>query len=143
MPMASISGFVPAFIGGIFWKRATKTGALASMVVGTAVFCFTNWGMDRQLLQGIHPGVCGLVFGTLSFFAGSYAKEISAKEKERAEALRTERRGKDSALAYGGTGLKKDGFSIRGHHGKVFQRFHIGNNGCPQPVQLSFFPNHP
>ena len=78
---------VPAFIGGIFWKRATKTGALASMVVGTAVFCCTNWGMDRQLLQGIHPGICGLVFGTVSFFAGSFAKGISAEEKERAEAV--------------------------------------------------------
>jgi SSS family solute:Na+ symporter len=32
--------FLPAFVGGLFFKRMTKAGAIASMVVGAAVTLF-------------------------------------------------------------------------------------------------------
>jgi SSS family solute:Na+ symporter len=32
--------FLPAFIGGLFWRRATRAGALASMIVGMLVSLF-------------------------------------------------------------------------------------------------------
>ena len=32
--------FLPAYIGGLFWRRATRTGALASMLVGMGVSVF-------------------------------------------------------------------------------------------------------
>ncbi len=34
------SAFLPAFVGGLFWKRMTKAGAIASMVVGFLVTAF-------------------------------------------------------------------------------------------------------
>lgn len=34
------SAFLPAFVGGLFWKRMTRPGAIASMVVGFAVTAF-------------------------------------------------------------------------------------------------------
>ncbi len=32
--------FLPPFVGGLFWKRATRTGAIASMIVGASVTVF-------------------------------------------------------------------------------------------------------
>ncbi|MCB0553728.1 MAG: hypothetical protein KDD02_09280 [Phaeodactylibacter sp.] len=37
----AIAQFVPAVFGGIFWKRATKKGAMASLLVGFTVWAFT------------------------------------------------------------------------------------------------------
>ncbi|MCX5684361.1 MAG: sodium:solute symporter family protein [Planctomycetota bacterium] len=34
------ASFLPAFIGGLFWKRMTKAGALSSMITGFAVMAF-------------------------------------------------------------------------------------------------------
>jgi solute:Na+ symporter, SSS family len=34
------SAFLPAFIGGLFWKRMTRSGAIASMIVGFLVTAF-------------------------------------------------------------------------------------------------------
>jgi SSS family solute:Na+ symporter len=34
------SAFLPAFVGGLFWKRMTKAGAIASMLVGFVVTSF-------------------------------------------------------------------------------------------------------
>jgi len=34
------SAFLPAFVGGLFWKRMTKAGAITSMVVGFLVTMF-------------------------------------------------------------------------------------------------------
>ncbi len=34
------SAFLPAFIGGLFWKRMTKSGAIASMIVGFLITAF-------------------------------------------------------------------------------------------------------
>ena len=32
--------FLPPFVGGLFWKRATRTGAIAAMIVGASVTVF-------------------------------------------------------------------------------------------------------
>jgi solute:Na+ symporter, SSS family len=34
------SAFLPAFVGGLFWKRMTRSGAIASMIVGFSVTAF-------------------------------------------------------------------------------------------------------
>ena len=78
---------LPVFIGGLYWKKATRTGALASMIVGITVFSLTNWGVDRHLLGGIHPGALGLVAGSASFVAGSLLWGASREEQKRAEAI--------------------------------------------------------
>lgn len=79
----------PAFVGGLYWKRANRTGALASMVVGTAVFSLTNWALDAPLLGGLSPGLLGLVAGTGIFVIGSLGRPPSVEEEKRAEAIVT------------------------------------------------------
>jgi solute:Na+ symporter, SSS family len=48
--------FLPAFIGGLFWRRATRAGAFVSMVVGMAVSLF--WLL---LVKSKEAGAIGLV----------------------------------------------------------------------------------
>lgn len=38
---AAIAQFAPAFVGGLFWRRATARGAIAGMVSGFAVWAYT------------------------------------------------------------------------------------------------------
>ena len=48
--------FLPAFIGGLFWKRATKSGAFSSMIVGLLVSGF--W---LTFIKEAEAGALGLV----------------------------------------------------------------------------------
>jgi Na+/proline symporter/CheY-like chemotaxis protein len=41
LSFAAIAQLVPAFFGGLFWRRATAAGAIAGMVVGTLVWAYT------------------------------------------------------------------------------------------------------
>lgn len=77
----------PAFVGGLFWKRANRTGALASMLVGIAVFCITNWVLDESLRGGFHPGLLGLGAGSLVLVLGSLLGTTPTEEQKRAEAI--------------------------------------------------------
>jgi Na+/proline symporter/signal transduction histidine kinase len=38
---AAVAQFAPALLGGIFWKRGTRSGALAGLIAGFAVWCYT------------------------------------------------------------------------------------------------------
>jgi len=38
---AAVAQFAPAILGGIFWKRATKTGALSGLVAGFVLWVYT------------------------------------------------------------------------------------------------------
>jgi SSS family solute:Na+ symporter len=63
------SAFLPTFIGGLFFKRMTKAGAIASMIVGFAVTAF--WLL---FVKSAEAGAIGLVQtvtgGKTSIFAG-------------------------------------------------------------------------
>jgi len=48
--------FLPAYVGGLFWRRATRAGALASMAVGMGVSLF--WLL---LIKAKEAGAIGLV----------------------------------------------------------------------------------
>jgi SSS family solute:Na+ symporter len=50
------SAFLPTFIGGLFWKRMTRSGAIASMVVG-----FSVTGFWLLLVKAKEAGAIGLV----------------------------------------------------------------------------------
>ncbi|MBI4464110.1 MAG: sodium:solute symporter family protein [Acidobacteria bacterium] len=76
---------LPVFVGGLYWRKANKTGALASMMMGIGVFCLANWGLDKNLLLGFHPGVWGVVAGSVGFIAGSLLTQTSVEERQRAE----------------------------------------------------------
>lgn len=62
------SGFVqlvPTYIGGLTWKKATREGALVSILVGVvSLFAFQYWVTPWF---GFHPGFIGLILGTISY----------------------------------------------------------------------------
>jgi cation/acetate symporter len=64
------SGFFPALVMGIFWKRANKQGAIAGMVVGflTALVLIVigrNWGIYPFGIREVGAGVIGVPIGFL------------------------------------------------------------------------------
>ena len=60
--------FLPTYFGGLFWRRMTKKGAIASMVVGTVVTTF--WLLFVHFQEAKELGVCKALFGTPSLFSG-------------------------------------------------------------------------
>jgi cation/acetate symporter len=64
------SGFFPALVLGIFWKRANKQGAIAGMIAGflTALVLIVlgrNWGIYLLGIKEIGAGVIGVPVGFL------------------------------------------------------------------------------
>jgi cation/acetate symporter len=62
------SGFFPALVMGIFWKRANKQGAIAGMIAGfmTALILLVigrNWGIYILGVKEIGAGVFGVPVG--------------------------------------------------------------------------------
>jgi len=62
------AGFFPALVLGIFWKRATKWGAVAGMLAGVAV---TVWYMVQN-----HPVPANLWWGILPISAGVFGVPV-------------------------------------------------------------------
>ncbi len=60
--------FLPSFIGGLFWKRMTTKGAIASMLVGLAVSSF--WLLFVHFKEAKALGVAKMLFGTDSLLSG-------------------------------------------------------------------------
>jgi SSS family transporter len=83
--LSLVSLFVP-LIGGLYWKRATSTGAIASMVAGIVVWLLTLWFLPKieegavvpddptlmefiknitPMLWGFMASIVGMVLGSL------------------------------------------------------------------------------
>jgi cation/acetate symporter len=70
------SGFFPALVMGIFWKRANKQGAIAGMVAGflTALVLIVigrNWNIYLFGIKEIGAGVIGVPVGFIVIWAVS------------------------------------------------------------------------
>jgi cation/acetate symporter len=70
------SGFFPALVMGIFWKRANKQGAIAGMIVGflTALVLIVigrNWGIYPWGIKEVGAGVIGVPVGFIVIWAVS------------------------------------------------------------------------
>jgi sodium/pantothenate symporter len=73
------SAFVWVFLMGLFWKKANKTGAVWSMISGTAVYCVTMlFGFKlagiHQILLGASAALAGMIIG--SYFGKKTDNEI-------------------------------------------------------------------
>ena len=55
------SSFLPAFVGGLFWKRMNKAAAVASMVVGFCASTFWLAFVNGKTAAGL--GLCKFIFG--------------------------------------------------------------------------------
>lgn len=62
--VAGLAVLYPVLIGGILWRRATKWGAMASLVSGQAVFVAGSLGW-YPAVAGLQPVFWGLLVGTL------------------------------------------------------------------------------
>jgi SSS family solute:Na+ symporter len=60
--------FLPSFIGGLFWKRVTRVGAISSMLTGLLVSSF--WLLFVHFKEAKSLGVCKAIFGTNSLLSG-------------------------------------------------------------------------
>lgn len=88
------ASFLPAYIGALYWKKATKKGALASIITGFVVslfwllfvhqFTLANWG-GKSLFAGtqwamVDPLLIGLPISTLVFVVVSLFSSTPKKE---------------------------------------------------------------
>lgn len=55
------AAFLPAFVGGLFWKRMTRAGAVASMLVGTLSSVIWMAFFNGKTAAGL--GLCKALFG--------------------------------------------------------------------------------
>jgi len=62
------SAFLPAFVGGLFFKRMTKAAAIWSMIVGFIVTSF--WLIFIHAKEAGALGICNLIFGKKSLLEG-------------------------------------------------------------------------
>jgi len=60
--------FLPTYFGGLFWKRMTKKGAIASMFVGTIITTF--WLVFVHFQEAKELGLCKMLFGVNSLLSG-------------------------------------------------------------------------
>lgn len=60
--------FLPAYVGGLFWKRMTRKGVIASMIVGA--FVSTFWLLFVHFQEAKVLGICQMLFGVNSLFSG-------------------------------------------------------------------------
>ena len=62
------SVFLPSYIGGLFWRKMTKAGALCSMLGGFLASSF--WVLFAHFNEAKHLGVCKAIFGKDALFSG-------------------------------------------------------------------------
>jgi hypothetical protein len=62
---------MPAMFGGLYWKRSTKEGAIASTVAGVLAVAFTLF--VKNPVPWLQPILWGLIIGTVLFVAVSLA----------------------------------------------------------------------
>ena len=88
------ASFLPAYIGALYWKKATKKGAMASIITGFAVslfwllfvhqFTLANWG-GKSLFAGsqwamVDPLLVGLPISALVFILVSLKTQAPQKD---------------------------------------------------------------
>ncbi|WP_342359953.1 PAS domain-containing hybrid sensor histidine kinase/response regulator [Terrarubrum flagellatum] len=110
---AAVAQIAPAFIGALFWRRATSTGATAGMVVGLLIWSYTlllpNFASVNPTISAIiesgpfgiaalkptallpldvdtltHGVIISLSFNTLFFVAGSLTRPATSLERAQA-----------------------------------------------------------
>ncbi|MBK5252562.1 MAG: sodium:solute symporter family protein [Peptostreptococcaceae bacterium] len=69
--MFSVSFLIPLY-GGAFWKKATRKGAICSMVSGLAVMIFLIiYNYESQSVFDLHPAMPGVIVSAIVFYVAS------------------------------------------------------------------------
>jgi len=64
------SAFLPIYMGALFWKRITREGAVASLVVGSFGSLF--WLTFVHAKEAIPIGICQAIFGKATLLSGTW-----------------------------------------------------------------------
>lgn len=64
------AAFLPVYMGALFWKRITKEGAIASLVVGSLSSLF--WLAFVHKTEAVPLGICQAIFGKATLLSGSW-----------------------------------------------------------------------
>lgn len=68
----SVSFLIPLY-GGLFWKKATRKGAINSMVAGLAVMLsMIIYNIETQTIFGLHPAMPGVIVAGIVFYVSSH-----------------------------------------------------------------------
>lgn len=70
--------FLWPLVLGLYWKKASAVGALASMLTGLTTYA--SLAILKPDMGGIHAIVPTLAIGLVAFIAGSLAKPVMASE---------------------------------------------------------------
>lgn len=74
----------PTVIAGLYWKRATPAGALASILVGEALLITLSRQWIEITLHGWHPAIPAVILGTIVLIAVSVlTRPLPARHLER------------------------------------------------------------
>jgi SSS family solute:Na+ symporter len=63
--------FLPAFLGGLFWKRMTRPAALASMLAGFLTSAFWSVCINAKTATGL--GICQALFGKATLLSPAFS----------------------------------------------------------------------
>ncbi len=77
--------FLWPLVFGLYWSKASATGALSSMVIGLSVYISLVW--TKPDMAGIHPIVPTMMMGLFAFVIGSLVNPHTIKNKKRASVL--------------------------------------------------------
>jgi solute:Na+ symporter, SSS family len=80
----ALAMLAPTVVGGLFWKRATKEGAFASIALGETFMLLSGLGLVR--FPGTLPVLPALLLGTAAFVAASLATDGGKGRPELARA---------------------------------------------------------
>jgi SSS family solute:Na+ symporter len=65
------ASFLPAFLGALFWKRMTRAGTLASLLVGFLASAFWSLFINSKTATGL--GLCKALFGKETLIPASFS----------------------------------------------------------------------
>ncbi|MFZ5651917.1 MAG: sodium:solute symporter family protein [Bacillota bacterium] len=74
--------WLPAFVGGLLWRRGTREGAITGLIVGISMLTMGNF-FYKPLLLGFHPIVIPLLVNTVLYIGISLATAPVSKDIER------------------------------------------------------------
>ena len=87
------AAFLPLFVAALFWKRATKAGAIAGMLAGTVAWA--GWVLLVHEKESAALGLARLLFGEAEPGAGTISRG-GRSHRRRPAALRARRRSRCS-----------------------------------------------
>ncbi|HRU07590.1 MAG TPA: sodium:solute symporter family protein, partial [Candidatus Brocadiia bacterium] len=66
------SAFLPAYLGGLFWKRMTRAGAVASVAAGLGVSLLWLVFVNERVAKAV--GICASVFGRATLLPEGWSR---------------------------------------------------------------------